>query len=520
MNNFKKNEKFALIIFGIIFFPIIFLVINSFFSETQSLLYVFENLLLDYTLNTFKLIIITSLFSLILGIIPAWCVSNFSFYGRDVIDILLFLPLSIPTYIMAFTYAEILSFTGPLNIKTDFIQLEVLGVILSFSLFPYIYAVSRISFSLMGSKFINMGKNLGLSVYKSFLKIIIPLSRPAIFSGLFLVIMEVLNEYGAVKYFGVNTYTIGIFRTWNSMNDTAAAMQLSSILLFIVAFLFFLEKKVSKKQLFSSLKNTKPIELINATSNKKLLIYMLCLIPIIFSFLIPVLFNISNVLDNFEKIDVINVVQLTLNSILISLISSIIILVVSSYFLFNERFSNSKTYFYLNQFISLGYSIPGAVIALAIIIYFTSIDKNIDSINLLGNFYVYLFILIYAYLIRFMAVGKSPIKSAFEKLPKSYDFTAQSLGLKRFKIFQKIYFPINKFSFVSALILVFIDLMKELPIILILRPFNFDTLATQTYEFAIEEMLPLSSIYSLVIIFVCSILLIIFKNIISRVNVS
>ena len=520
MNNFKKNEKFALIIFGIIFFPIIFLVINSFFSETQSLLYVFENLLLDYTLNTFKLIIITSLFSLILGIIPAWYVSNFSFYGRDVIDILLFLPLSIPTYIMAFTYAEILSFTGPLNIKTDFIQLEVLGVILSFSLFPYIYAVSRISFSLMGSKFINMGKNLGLSVYKSFLKIIIPLSRPAIFSGLFLVIMEVLNEYGAVKYFGVNTYTIGIFRTWNSMNDTAAAMQLSSILLFIVAFLFFLEKKVSKKQLFSSLKNTKPIELINATSNQKLLIYMVCLIPIIFSFLIPVLFNISNVLDNFEKIDIINVVQLTLNSILISLISSIIILVVSSYFLFNERFSNSKIYFYLNQFISLGYSIPGAVIALAIIIYFTSIDKNIDSINLLGNFYVYLFILIYAYLIRFMAVGKSPIKSAFEKLPKSYDFTAQSLGLKRFKIFQKIYFPINKFSFVSALILVFIDLMKELPIILILRPFNFDTLATQTYEFAIEEMLQLSSIYSLVIIFVCSILLIIFKNIISRVNVS
>ena len=520
MNNFKKNEKFALIIFGIIFFPIIFLVINSFFSETQSLLYVFENLLLDYTLNTFKLIIITSLFSLILGIIPAWYVSNFSFYGRDVIDILLFLPLSIPTYIMAFTYAEILSFTGPLNIKTDFLQLEVLGVILSFSLFPYIYAVSRISFSLMGSKFINMGKNLGLSVYKSFLKIIIPLSRPAIFSGLFLVIMEVLNEYGAVKYFGVNTYTIGIFRTWNSMNDTAAAMQLSSILLFIVAFLFFLEKKVSKKQLFSSLKNTKPIELINTTSNQKLLIYMFCLIPIIFSFLIPVLFNISNVLDNFEKIDVINVVQLTLNSILISLISSIIILVVSSYFLFNERFSKSKIYFYLNQFISLGYSIPGAVIALAIIIYFTGIDKNIDSINLLGNFYVYLFILIYAYLIRFMAVGKSPIKSAFEKLPKSYDFTAQSLGLKRFKIFQKIYFPINKFSFVCALILVFIDLMKELPIILILRPFNFDTLATQTYEFAIEEMLPLSSIYSLVIIFVCSILLIIFKNIISRVNVS
>jgi iron(III) transport system permease protein len=332
--------------------------------------------------------------------------------------------------------------------------------------------------------------------------------------------MEVLNEYGAVKYFGVNTYTIGIFRTWNSMNDTGAAIQLSSILLFIVAFLFIIEKKVNKKKLFSSLKNTKPIELIKSTGIHKLLIYLVCLIPIIFSFIIPVLFNISNAIDNFDKIDLLNLFQLTFNSVSISLISAIIILVVSVYFLFNERFSNSKIYFYLNQFISLGYSIPGAVIALAIIIYFTSIDKNIESISLLGNFYVYLFILIYAYLIRFMAVGKSPIKSGFEKLPKSYDFTAESLGLRRFSIFQKIYLPINKFSFVSALIMVFIDLMKELPIILILRPFNFDTLATQTYEFAIEEMLPLSSIYSLVIIFVCSILLIIFKNIISRINVS
>ena len=518
MNTFKKNEKLALIIFGIIFFPILYLIFSSFLSETESLIYVFKNLLLEYSTNTFKLIIITSVFSLVLGIIPAWYVSNFSFYGRGFIDVLLFLPLSIPTYIMAFTYAEILSFTGPLKIKTDFLQLEVLGIILSFSLFPYIYAVSRISFSLMGSKFINMGKTLGLSMHKSFFKIIIPLSKPAIFSGLFLVIMEVLNEYGAVKYFGVNTYTIGIFRTWNSMNDTGAAIQLSSILLFIVAFLFLLEKKVNKKKLFSSFKNSSPIKLINANHN--LLIYLVCFIPIIFSFFIPVLYNVLNVIDNFDKIDLSNLVQLTINSVTISLISSIVILLVSVYFLFNERFSNSKIYFYINQFISLGYSIPGAVIALAIIIYFTSIDKNIDSINLLGNFYVYLFILIYAYLIRFMAVGKSPIKSGFEKLPKSYDLTAESLGLKRFKIFQKIYFPVNKFSFVSALILVFIDLMKELPIILILRPFNFDTLATQTYEFAIEEMLPLSSIYSLVIIFVCSILLIIFKNIISRINVS
>ena len=168
-------------------------------------------------------------------------------------------------------------------------------------------------------------------------------------------------------------------------------------------------------------------------------------------------------------------------------------------------------YYYINQFISLGYSIPGAVIALAVIIFITYLDNLNDQASIMGNFSVYFLILIYAYVIRFMAVGKSPIKSSLEKHPDSYDNSAKNLGLSNIQIFKKIYFPINKYSFFTALTLVFIDLMKELPITLILRPFNFDTLATQTYEFAVEEMIPLSSIYSSVIILICCILLIFLK---------
>ena len=519
LKKIKFQDIIALLLFTLIFSPILFLLVKSFYQDTESLKYLFKNLLFDYSINTIYLVIITSFFSLILGIIPAWYVSNHQFPGRRLIDLILYLPLSIPTYIMAFTYSELLSYTGPFKITYDFLQIEILGILLAFSLYPYIYSVSRISFSLFGSKYYDLAKNLGLSGYQTLIKVVLPLSKPAIFSGLFLVIMEVLNEYGAVKYFGVNTYTIGIFRSWNSMNDSGAAIQLSSILLFIVAFLFFLEKYFNQNKRFSFSKNSKLVSLIRPDNSTKFLIYLICLIPIVLAFLIPVLFNLINIFSSFDDINFERLLNLTFNSFTVSLISSVLILVVSTFFLYNEKISNSKIYYYINQFISLGYSIPGAVVALAVIISVTSLDNLNDNIKLLGSFSVYFLILIYAYIIRFMAVGKSPIKSSLEKHPDSYDNSAKNLGLSNFKIFQKIYFPINKYAFFTALILVFIDLMKELPITLILRPFNFDTLATQTYEFAIEEMIPLSSIYSSVIILICCILLVFLKIFLDKSDV-
>ena len=331
--------------------------------------------------------------------------------------------------------------------------------------------------------------------------------------------MEVLNEYGAVKYFGVNTYTIGIFRSWNSMNDTEAAIQLSSILLFIVMFLFFIERYFIQNKRYSFTENSKISLLSNISSKKVMWVYLSCLIPIFLAFIIPVLFNLYNVFDNVDRIELKRLLHLTFNSVTVSLISSFLILILATFFLFSEKLSKSRIYYYVNQFISLGYSIPGAVVALALIVFINSIDQSINSVNLLGTFLVYFLILIYAYLIRFLAVGKSPIKSSFDKQPETYDLSAKTLGLNNFKLFEKIYLPINKYSFFAALILVFIDIMKELPITLILRPFNFDTLATQTYEFAVEEMIPISSIYSFVIISICSILLIVLKNYLDKNHV-
>tara|TARA_B100000780_G_scaffold278397_1_gene251772 strand:- start:12071 stop:13687 length:1617 start_codon:yes stop_codon:yes gene_type:complete len=530
---YLENKRWIIgsILFAILLLlPIFTLLYKLIYVEGNSFKYLLENILLDYSFNTFYLILITAFFSLLFGIIPAWLVSIYKFPGRNFLDIVLYLPLAIPSYIMAFTYSDILSYTGPIQsflrenfynisifFNQDYLQIEVLGIIMALALYPYIYTVSRVSFSLVGANYINVSKNLGLSSFKTFYKIILPLSRPAIFSGLFLVLMEVLNEYGAVKYFGVNTYTTGIFRAWFSMGDIGTAIQLSVILLLVVFSIFYIEKYYHSKTKFYYKTNSTIQSLGKLNRINKFLAISLCLIPFLFGFFIPLIFILNNVFLTFSSIDFKDLLQLTYNTISISSISSFLIILIALFFLFIEKISKTRVNYFISQSISMGYAIPGAVIGLGLIILFAFIDNFFSSFTFLGSF----FILIYAYVIRFLAVGKSPIKSSLEKHPESYDDTGKNLGLGPLKLLQKIHLPINKFALITAFIVTFIDLMKELPITLILRPFNFDTLATQTYEFAVEEMIPLSSIYSLMIILIGSVLLLFLKNIINKqVNVS
>ena len=220
----------------------------------------------------------------------------------------------------------------------------------------------------------------------------------------------------------------------------------------------------------------------------------------------------SNSLSLIKEIDFNELLILLINSLSVSGVSSFLIVSIALIFVFVENISKSKINKLITQFISLGYAIPGAVIGLGLIIFFTSLQKSFLSISLIGSF----FILIYAYIVRFLAVGISPIRSNIEKHPETINEVGITLGLNPLKMLQKIHLPINKFALISAFILTFVDLLKELPITLILRPFNFDTLATQTYQFSIEEMLRESSIYSLSIIFLGCIMLLILKKILNK----
>ena len=520
----NKRWVFSSFIFSIlILLPVLVLLINFFSGDQTTLNYLFNTVLFDYSLNTFYLILLTSITALVMGIFPAWVISNYNFYGRKFFDIALYLPLAIPAYIMAFTYIDILNYTGPFQtflrnysflpsdfFNVDYLQIETLGILLGLSLYPYVYTASRISFSLIGSNYINVSKNLGLSTLQTFYKVILPLSRPAIISGLFLVIMEVLNEYGAVKYFGVNTFTSGIFRSWFSLGDINGAIQLACILLIFVLLLFYLEKKSLKNSQFYYSKNSDVFSRKLKKTSKPLLAYFMCIIPFLFGFILPVLFIINNTFHSFSETNFTKLFDLIGNSIFVSTFSAIFIIAIALFLLFVNRISKIKSLSFINNLVSLGYALPGAVIGLGLILLFS-------SNSLVGSF----LILFYAYIIRFLAVGKSPIKSSIEKQPESFDDTGKNLGLGPFKLLKQIHLPVNKYALISAFILVFIDVLKELPITLILSPFNFETLATQTYLFAVEEMLPLSSIYSLIIIVLSSVMLLILKNFIDKqLNVS
>tara|TARA_B100001057_G_scaffold343212_1_gene344164 strand:+ start:3018 stop:4652 length:1635 start_codon:yes stop_codon:yes gene_type:complete len=504
--------------------PILIVFSRIFIDKSETFIYLWKTLLLDYTLNTIYLVFLTSFFSLILGIIPAWVISIYRFPFRKFYDIILFLPLAIPTYIMAFTYSDILSFTGPLQsflrnnvnsiyplFNNDYLQIELLGFFLALSLSPYIYSVSRVSFSMIGSSYLDISKNLGLSSFKTFWKIILPLSRPAIFAGLFLVIMEVLNEYGAVKYFGVNTFTTGIFRSWFSFGDINSAIQLSSVLILFVLIIIILENLSVLKSKFNYKTNSNLNNLISLSNYKSFFANVLCLFSFLISFLIPLVFIFINSLKSIDKVDLWILFELTQNSLSISIISALIVVFLATFFEYCEKLSNNSLSKVINRFISLGYAIPGAVVALGLIIFVTGFNDYLNSKYVIGSFSL----MIYALVVRFLAVGKSPVKTSFEKQPESFNETGKIIGFYPLKLFQKIHLPININALIIAFIVCFVDLMKELPITLILRPFNFDTLATQTYEFAIEEMLMQSSIYSLTIVTICSIMLLVLRNMIN-----
>ena len=521
---YKKWVLASLIVGLLLLLPMLFLFTKLFQVPSFDFFYLWDTLLLDYSFNTFYLILITSVFAIIFGVLPAWFVSNYDFKLRNFFDLVLYLPLAIPTYIMSFTYSDLLSYTGPIQFflrknlpdiapyfNHDYLQIEVLGVLLGLALYPYVYTALRVSFSLIGSSYIDLAKNLGLSDVKMFFKVVLPLSKPALFSGLFLVVMEVLNEYGAVKYFGVNTYTAGIFRAWFSMGSENTAIQLACLLILLVGFILILERMTQKQSKFYYQTNTKKKPLTIPKLSTRVAIYMSCSVPFFLGFLIPLIYISNNSIQQFMMVDFSRLFALSFNSINVSFIASVFIILIALFFLYVEKISKLKLNTIITNITSLGYVIPGAVIGLAVILLFTQFPLFNNHL-LVGSF----FVLIYAYVFRFLAVGKSPIKSSLDKQPKAFEDTSKVLGVSSFKALTTIHLPLNKMALVIAFIVTFIDLLKELPITLILRPFNFDTLATQTYEFAVEEMLKASSIYSLMIIVIGSVLLILLKYITNK----
>lgn len=489
--------------------PLALVLVRVFIPGSQAWRHIVENLLFQYTANSIILCLITGIIALIFGLSTAWLVSRYDFPGKRWLEWALILPLALPSYIVAYSYAGILSFTGPIysiirdvagistaqDLYFDTMNIGTLGVTLALVLFPYIYLPAKAAFQLQSASIFEAASALSANPLKVFFKIAVPLARPAIAGGLFLVLMEVLNDYGAVKYFGVNTFTTGIFKAWFSMGDLEAAIKLSAVLMLVVGFLFVVEKRLQRSR-FASSTGLKQYAAQSINGPGKWLFTLVCLIPFILGFALPFLKIIADAFETWGKIIDERFTGIVLNSIGLSALSGLLIVILSLLFIYSSRINNTIAGKIVKRVVTLGYALPGAVIAVGVIVVSMGAEGFMENIAaLFGGEIAGLLItgsvagLVYAYLIRFMAVSVNPLEGNFEQQCANLDEASRSLGKSHLYTLFRVNIPVLRPAILTALLLVFVDVMKELPLTLILRPFNFNTLATTAFEYANDEML-------------------------------
>lgn len=500
--------------------PLLLVLVRVFLPGTPAWHHIVNNLLFQYTANSVLLCLFTGIGALVFGVVAAWLISRYNFPGKRWLEWALILPLALPSYIVAYSYAGMLSFTGPIysfimqvggielaqSLYFDTMNIGTLALTLALVLFPYVYLPAKAAFQLQSASIFEAASSLTNSPWKIFYRIGLPLARPAIAGGLFLVLMEVLNDYGAVKYFGINTFTTGIFKAWFSMGDLEAAIKLSAVLMVIVGLLFILEKQLQKSR-FASSTGLDRAAAQTISAPIKWLYTLVCLIPFILGFALPFLKIVVDAWVTWGKVFDSRFYVTIINSVGLSVLSGILIVVLSVLFIYSSRINRSFAGKAVKRVVSLGYALPGAVIAVGVMVVAAGAENMADRTALwFGGQVTQLLItgsvvgLVYAYLIRFMAVSVNPLEGNFEQQCSNLDEASRSLGKSHLFTLFRVNIPVLRPAILSALLLVFVDVMKELPLTLILRPFNFNTLATTAFEFANDEMLRESAPASLLIV--------------------
>ncbi len=489
-----------LLIFCLFASPVLIVLASLFGEYSDNWIHLYNYVLGDYVYNSFLLIIGVSSISLFLGIGTAWLTSNFSFFGKNFFDWALILPLAVPPYILAYTFTGLFDSYGTANnlireiflLNSEYIFFpnvrNIYGAIIvfSFTLYPYIYLATRIAFINQSRSLREVGETLGFSKFGVFFKLVLPMIRPAIIGGLMLVIMETLSDFGAVEHFAIQTFTTGIFRTWYGMYDLQTAMQLSSLLLIFITFFLVLERYSRNNISYTSGSPTYgKIENKPLTGGKNILAFLFCLTPLSIGFILPIseLTNwaLNYKLDFFEA----NFIKNSFNTIYLALLAAVFCSFVALIINFSGRIQRSKFFGFLSSTLALGYALPGIILAIGIMQLFIFLDNNLSFLNFVFTGSV--LGLLVAYVIKAYAMSNTSIESGYIRISPYMEDVAKTLRASNFKILTRIHLPLLKTSFLTSIVLVISEVIKELPATLILRPFNFDTLAVSTYIYASEE---------------------------------
>ncbi|MEM8887202.1 MAG: iron ABC transporter permease [Bacteroidota bacterium] len=478
--------------------------------------HIFEYFLLDYISNSFFLILGTGILTTLMGVGSAWIVSTYEFPFRKVLQWLLFLPLAIPSYIVAYAYQGLFGNGGSLPVlfqslglpfqKIELMNLGGLIWVLSVSLFPYVYASTRSMFLSQSSVLRDSAYLLGASERRYFFSIALPMAIPAIIGGLFLVFMEVLNDFGAAKYYGINTFTTGIFRTWTALEDLPSAIYLSAILILLVFLLMGLVRMQRGRKSYSiraQAQETAIKERPVLAGRKRILYVSLICIPILFGFLLPLGQLLYWAVLTFEKMFNLELLWISFQSFGISIITAALILISALSLIYFSKWSFLKSSNFFPKIATIGYVVPGAIIGIGIIgssqfiidFFYQNFQLKIGFL-----FYGSSIILVYAYIFRFLAVAYNPIEANALKLGNQLAESAYLLGEKRLPTLLKIELPFLKTTLVSAFLLVFIETLKELPLTLILKPYELQTLAVTAYAYAEDERVSEAALPALMLI--------------------
>ena len=503
-NSLFENSLKILPIFLFLLFvaPVILVLSSLFYGYSENWFHLYNYVLSEYIINSIFLIIGVSFFVVLIGVLSSWLVTNYDFAGKSFFEWALILPLAVPPYILAYTFTEIFDTYGSANIFLNNIFLfedkkvffpnvrNIYGAIavFSFTLYPYVYLVSRMAFINQSISIIEAGRVLGLSRVGAFFKLSIPLIRPAIFAGLALVIMETLSDFGAVEHFAIATFTTGIFRTWFGMYDLHTAMQLASLLLIFVTVFLVIERISRRKATFVSRNSLyKKYDIIKLKGYKNFFAMLFCFTPIFMGFILPTI-ELLNWTINY-KLDFFNIdfLKSSFNSLLLAIIAALLCTMISFLINFSIRFQGNKFLSSLSSTLMLGYAVPGLILAIGITQLLTFLDNYIEFFKF--NFILTgsLIGLIIAYIIKSYALSNSTIEASFQRVSSSLDDVSKTLNISGIKLMYKIHFPLVKTGLLTSILLVGSEVIKELPATLILRPFNFETLAVSAYNYASEE---------------------------------
>ncbi len=510
-------------LFSSLFLSPVFVVFSSLFTgDGDNWQHLFDTVLVDYIQSSLTLALGVGAGAFALGTSLAWLVARYEFSGKRYFQWLVFLPMAMPAYIIAYTYTGMLDYAGPVQSAIrdifgwgyrdySFPDIRSMGgaiLVMSLVLYPYVYMLARTAFLSQPKQMLEVSTSLGASGWRYFYRVAFPLARPAIVTGVALVMMETLADFGTVQYFGINTFTTGIFRTWYGLGDENTAAQLSSLLCTVVLVCLVLEQYSRRKQSYyhrqSAIKGATAVKL---TGGKNALAVLLCSLPLLLGFLLPVMQLTVWSVHHFSLWSWGDFSALLLSSFGLASGAACFVVAFAIGVMYLSRLKPNWVLRLLTQCLNLGYAIPGVVVAVGILTPLGWLDFAANAMAKYSTgqpvgliFSGSLFALFIAYAVRFNPIALHNVSHGLSRVTPSMDEAAATLGYRYPSILTKVHLPLIRTSVLTAALLVFVDVLKELPATLVLRPFNFNTLAVKAYELASDERLQEAALPALLIV--------------------